>query len=176
MLVAYFHCFGLRIDLKISGFQMPLHYPRFKKEDYEKMNEMRLKLLLGEYGLKFEGSLDQLTEYAFVTFLWQDQPWILVPYKKQFTVHGIHFFMLAVVLLKALNLLCKAEDKLYIKKTVSAYGWDVLFYIFSFLKAITLFNHTIIIQGSYNSEGDGEAPPPLGSIGEAPPSLGSILC
>ncbi|CAM8908095.1 unnamed protein product [Rhodiola kirilowii] len=45
----------------------------FKKEDYEKMDEMRLKLLLGEYGLKFEGSLDQLREYAIRTFLWPDQ-------------------------------------------------------------------------------------------------------
>ncbi|CAM8924261.1 unnamed protein product [Rhodiola kirilowii] len=64
---------GLRIDRKISSFQMPLHYPRFKKEDYEKMDEVRLKLLLGEYGLKFEGSLDQLREYAIGTFLWPDQ-------------------------------------------------------------------------------------------------------
>ncbi|KAL9667104.1 hypothetical protein QQ045_001451 [Rhodiola kirilowii] len=39
----------------------------------KKMDEMRLKLLLGEYGLKFEGSLDQLREYAIGTFLWPDQ-------------------------------------------------------------------------------------------------------
>ncbi|CAM8924258.1 unnamed protein product [Rhodiola kirilowii] len=64
---------GYRINTKISGFQMPLHYPRFNKEDYEKMNEIRLKLLLGEYGLKFEGSLDQLREYAIRTFMWPDQ-------------------------------------------------------------------------------------------------------
>ncbi|KAL9674077.1 hypothetical protein QQ045_030345 [Rhodiola kirilowii] len=62
---------GLRIDPKISDFQM--HYPRFKKEDYEKMDEMRLKPLLGEYGLKFEGSMDQLRKYVIGTFLWPDQ-------------------------------------------------------------------------------------------------------
>ncbi|KAL9686077.1 hypothetical protein QQ045_023532 [Rhodiola kirilowii] len=62
-----------RINTKILGFQMPLHYPRFKKEDYEKMDEVRLKLLLGEYGLRFEGSLDQLRAYAIGTFLWPDQ-------------------------------------------------------------------------------------------------------
>ncbi|KAL9687191.1 hypothetical protein QQ045_031589 [Rhodiola kirilowii] len=39
-----------------------------------------------------------------------------------------------------------------------------LHHSFIFLKGITLFNHTIIVQGSYNSEGDGEAPPPLGFI------------
>ncbi|CAM8895675.1 unnamed protein product [Rhodiola kirilowii] len=42
---------------------------------------------------------------------------------------------------------------------------------------INPFNHTIIVQGSYNSEGDGEAPPPLGSIGDYffGPSLDMLL-
>lgn len=71
--------------------------------------------------------------------------WIQVLYKKRLTVYRIHFFMLAVVLLKALNLLCEAEDKSYIKRTGSAHGWDVLFYIFSFLKGITLFSLIVLI-------------------------------
>lgn len=71
--------------------------------------------------------------------------WINVLYKKRLTVHGIHFFMLAVVILKTLNLLCEAEDKSYIKRTGSAHGWDVLFYIFSFLKGITLFTLIVLI-------------------------------
>ncbi|KAG7028207.1 hypothetical protein SDJN02_09387, partial [Cucurbita argyrosperma subsp. argyrosperma] len=71
--------------------------------------------------------------------------WIHVLYKKRLTVYGIHFFMLAVVILKALNLLCEAEDKSYIKRTGSAHGWDVLFYIFSFLKGITLFTLIVLI-------------------------------
>ncbi|KAI3453311.1 hypothetical protein Pfo_009974 [Paulownia fortunei] len=71
--------------------------------------------------------------------------WINVLYKKRSTVFGIHFFMLSVVLLKALNLLCEAEDKSYIKRTGSAHGWDVLFYIFSFLKGITLFTLIVLI-------------------------------
>ncbi|KAL6986500.1 hypothetical protein U1Q18_019859 [Sarracenia purpurea var. burkii] len=71
--------------------------------------------------------------------------WIYVLYKKRLTVFGIHFFMLAVLILKALNLLCEAEDKSYIKRTGSAHGWDVLFYIFSFLKGITLFSLIVLI-------------------------------
>ncbi|EPS70872.1 seven transmembrane receptor [Genlisea aurea] len=71
--------------------------------------------------------------------------WISVLYKKRATVFRIHFFMLAVVFLKALNLLCEAEDKSYIKRTGSAHGWDVLFYIFSFLKGITLFTLIVLI-------------------------------
>lgn len=71
--------------------------------------------------------------------------WVFVLYKKRLTVFGIHFFMLAVVVLKALNLICEAEDKSYIKRTGSAHGWDVLFYIFSFLKGITLFTLIVLI-------------------------------
>ncbi|KAF5734950.1 Lung seven transmembrane receptor family protein [Tripterygium wilfordii] len=71
--------------------------------------------------------------------------WIYVLYKKRLTVFRIHFFMLAVVLLKALNLICEAEDKSYIKRTGSAHGWDVLFYIFSFLKGTTLFTLIVLI-------------------------------
>lgn len=71
--------------------------------------------------------------------------WTYVLVKKKLTVFGIHFFMLAVVMLKALNLLCEAEDKSYIKRTGSAHGWDVLFYIFSFLKGITLFSLIVLI-------------------------------
>ncbi|OMP02814.1 Transmembrane receptor, eukaryota [Corchorus olitorius] len=71
--------------------------------------------------------------------------WIYVLYKKRLTVFRIHFFMLAVVILKAFNLICEAEDKSYIKRTGSAHGWDVLFYIFSFLKGIMLFTLIVLI-------------------------------
>ncbi|XP_044487032.1 protein CANDIDATE G-PROTEIN COUPLED RECEPTOR 7-like [Mangifera indica] len=71
--------------------------------------------------------------------------WIHVLYKKRQTVFRIHFFMLAVVIMKALNLLCEAEDKSYIKRTGSAHGWDILFYIFSFFKGIMLFTLIVLI-------------------------------
>ncbi|OAY73643.1 uncharacterized protein LOC109721052 [Ananas comosus] len=56
-----------------EGFQMPLHYPRCKKEDYMKMEEWRLDLLLREYGLVFDGSLEEKRDYAMGAFLWPDQ-------------------------------------------------------------------------------------------------------
>ncbi|KAL1820053.1 hypothetical protein ACET3Z_014922 [Daucus carota] len=71
--------------------------------------------------------------------------WIFTIYSKILSVFRIHFFMLAVVILKALNLLCETEDKSYIKRTGTAHGWDVLFYIFSFLKGITLFTLIVLI-------------------------------
>ncbi|CAI9093365.1 OLC1v1028851C1 [Oldenlandia corymbosa var. corymbosa] len=71
--------------------------------------------------------------------------WVYVLYKKRVSFYAIHLFMLAVVILKAFNLLCEAEDKSYIKRTGTPHGWDVLFYIFSFFKGITLFTLIVLI-------------------------------
>ncbi|KAJ4725270.1 Cytoplasmic tRNA 2-thiolation protein 1 [Melia azedarach] len=56
-----------------NGFQMPLHYPSYRKSDYEKMEERKLDLLLKEYGLGFQGNLDQKRPFAMGTFFWCDQ-------------------------------------------------------------------------------------------------------
>lgn len=57
----------------------------------------------------------------------------------------IHYFMLSLLVLKALNLLAEAEDKSYINRTGTAHGWDVLFYFFSLLKGVTLFTVIVLI-------------------------------
>ncbi|KAI3834635.1 hypothetical protein MKX03_005975 [Papaver bracteatum] len=63
-----------KVTAKSSGFQMPLHYPRYKKSDYEKMEEWKVDMLLREYGLdSFKGTLDEKREFAMGTFLWPDQ-------------------------------------------------------------------------------------------------------
>ncbi|KAG8069517.1 hypothetical protein GUJ93_ZPchr0006g40833 [Zizania palustris] len=71
--------------------------------------------------------------------------WITILLRKRAAVFRIHYFMLAVLLLKAVNLLAEAEDKSYIERTGTAHGWDVLFYIFSFLKGISLFTLIVLI-------------------------------
>ncbi|GAA0171921.1 hypothetical protein LIER_41246 [Lithospermum erythrorhizon] len=55
------------------GFQMPLHYPRYKKGDYKKMEEWQLDILLMQYGLRFNGTLEEKRAYAIGAFLWPDQ-------------------------------------------------------------------------------------------------------
>lgn len=90
-------------------------------------------------------SLPSIYFIFFLIYLFLGAVWIRTLYKKRLSVHRIHFFMLAVVILKAFNLLFEAEDKSYIKRTGSAHGWDVLFYIFSFLKGITLFILIVLI-------------------------------
>ncbi|GLU20601.1 hypothetical protein SLE2022_367920 [Rubroshorea leprosula] len=61
------------MDMYPSGFQMPLHYPRYTKADYEKMAEWKVDLLLRQYGLNFKGALDEKRAFAMGAFLWPDQ-------------------------------------------------------------------------------------------------------
>ncbi|KAF8116930.1 hypothetical protein N665_0014s0187 [Sinapis alba] len=56
-----------------SGFQVPLHYPKYSKSDYEAMDDLSLDLLLKQYGICFEGSLEDKRVFAMESFLWPDQ-------------------------------------------------------------------------------------------------------
>ncbi|KAG6467509.1 hypothetical protein ZIOFF_074669 [Zingiber officinale] len=53
-----------------SCFQMPLHYPRYTRADYETMPEWKLNCLLQEYGLPATGGVDDKRKFAMGTFLW----------------------------------------------------------------------------------------------------------
>lgn len=53
--------------------------------------------------------------------------------------------MAVLLIMKALNLLCAAEDKHFVKVTGTAHGWDVLFYIFQFIRVVLLFTVIILI-------------------------------
>ncbi|XP_031092630.1 protein CANDIDATE G-PROTEIN COUPLED RECEPTOR 7-like [Ipomoea triloba] len=61
------------------------------------------------------------------------------------SVHRIHLLMALLLIMKALNLLCAAEDKHFVKVTGTAHGWDVLFYIFQFIRVVLLFTVIILI-------------------------------
>ncbi|XAR70207.1 hypothetical protein NMG60_11026989 [Bertholletia excelsa] len=54
-------------------FQMPLHYPRYKKSDYEIMPEWKLDCLLTQYGLPISGDVSQKRKFAMGAFLWPSQ-------------------------------------------------------------------------------------------------------
>ncbi|KAK6156185.1 hypothetical protein DH2020_010433 [Rehmannia glutinosa] len=55
---------------KCSGFQMPLHYPRYTKKEYQDMQEWMLDRLLADYGLPAYGDLAQKRHFAMGAFLW----------------------------------------------------------------------------------------------------------
>ncbi|XP_057539461.1 uncharacterized protein LOC130817646 [Amaranthus tricolor] len=62
-------------DKRMEDFRVPLHYPRYRKEDYAQMEEWMLDNLLRQYGLDVhvKGSLDEKRKYAMGAFLWPDQ-------------------------------------------------------------------------------------------------------
>ncbi|KAK4777302.1 hypothetical protein SAY87_017489 [Trapa incisa] len=57
-----------------GAFQMPLHYPKYSKADYETMPERQLDCLLVEYGLPaIPGDIEQKRKFAIGAFLWSDR-------------------------------------------------------------------------------------------------------
>ncbi|KAL3820832.1 hypothetical protein ACJIZ3_006737 [Penstemon smallii] len=66
-------CEEFLVDKKAESFKMPVHYPRYKKEDYEKMEDWKLDNLLQQYGLGFDGTLEEKRAYAMGAFLWPHQ-------------------------------------------------------------------------------------------------------
>ncbi|PIA49098.1 hypothetical protein AQUCO_01300149v1 [Aquilegia coerulea] len=54
-------------------FEMPLHYPRYKKEDYEAMPEWQLDCLLKQYGLPVMGDIADKRNFAMGAFLWPSE-------------------------------------------------------------------------------------------------------
>ncbi|KAL1545896.1 Protein CANDIDATE G-PROTEIN COUPLED REPTOR 7, variant 2 [Salvia divinorum] len=71
--------------------------------------------------------------------------WIYALLQNKRSVHRIHLLMGLLVVMKALNLLCAAEDKHYVKVTGTPHGWDVLFYIFQFIRVVLLFTVIVLI-------------------------------
>ncbi|KAJ7514621.1 hypothetical protein O6H91_23G052600 [Diphasiastrum complanatum] len=53
-------------------FQMPLHYPKYTKEEYETMPEWKLDMLFEEYGLPVTGSENDKRNYCIGAFVWRD--------------------------------------------------------------------------------------------------------
>ncbi|KAG0586919.1 hypothetical protein KC19_2G127400 [Ceratodon purpureus] len=71
--------------------------------------------------------------------------WIYVCWAQKASVHRIHALMGLLVVLKALNMICEAEDKQYVKRTGTPHGWDVAYYIFNSLRGLLLFSVIVLI-------------------------------
>uniref|UniRef100_A0A7N0ZS63 Uncharacterized protein n=1 Tax=Kalanchoe fedtschenkoi TaxID=63787 RepID=A0A7N0ZS63_KALFE len=76
---------------------------------------------------------------AFMAF------WVRTCFHNKLSAHRIHALMALLLLMKALNLICAAEDKHYVKVTGTPHGWDVLFYTFQFIRAVLLFTVIVLI-------------------------------
>ncbi|GFZ11079.1 lung seven transmembrane receptor family protein [Actinidia rufa] len=93
-------------------------------------------------GLTQLPSLFFLFSISYVAFLGF---WIYICFTNKRSVHRIHLLMAGLLLMKALNLICAAEDKHYVKVTGTPHGWDVLFYIFQFIRVVLLFTVIVLI-------------------------------
>ncbi|KAJ8466805.1 hypothetical protein OPV22_029357 [Ensete ventricosum] len=72
--------------------------------------------------------------------------WIhLAVFKNRLAAHRLHHLMAGLLFTKALNLIFAAEDQHYVRQTGTPHGWDVLFYLFQFLKAVLLFTVIVLI-------------------------------
>ncbi|KNA08817.1 hypothetical protein SOVF_159270 [Spinacia oleracea] len=54
----------------VHGFQMPVHYPKYSRADYEVMPEWRLDCLLNQYGLPVSGDIHHKRNFVIGAFLW----------------------------------------------------------------------------------------------------------
>ncbi|XP_010922440.1 protein CANDIDATE G-PROTEIN COUPLED RECEPTOR 7 [Elaeis guineensis] len=80
---------------------------------------------------------------AYVAFL---AVWIyFCLLKNRLSSHRIHYLMAGLLTTKAFNLLFAAEDQHYVRVTGTPHGWDVLFYLFQFLKGVLLFTVIVLI-------------------------------
>ncbi|KAG5538262.1 hypothetical protein RHGRI_019000 [Rhododendron griersonianum] len=61
---------GYHVKEQYGYFQMPLHYPRYTKAEYEAMPEWKLDCLLTEYGLPVTGDVSHKRKFAIGAFLW----------------------------------------------------------------------------------------------------------
>ncbi|CAA7047738.1 unnamed protein product [Microthlaspi erraticum] len=114
-----------------------------------------MKVRTEKYNLDPNGSKDYLLVgstrlpglylFFFLSYLAFLGLWGYVCVVNKGVVHRIHVLMAALLLMKALNLICAAEDKHYVKVTGTPHGWDVLFYIFQFIRVVLLFTVIVLI-------------------------------
>ncbi|KAF8402813.1 hypothetical protein HHK36_010904 [Tetracentron sinense] len=110
-----------------------------RTEMYNLDNGVKDYLPAGQTSLPTLYFLFSLFYFAFLGF------WIHVCYTNKRSFHRIHLLMAGLLAMKALNLICAAEDKHLVKITGTPHGWDVMFYIFQFLRVVLLFTVIVLI-------------------------------
>ncbi|KAF8397569.1 hypothetical protein HHK36_016489 [Tetracentron sinense] len=110
-----------------------------RTETYNLNNGVKDFLPAGQTHLPTLFFLFSLSYFAFLGF------WVYICYTNKLSLHRIHLLMTGLILVKALNLICAAEDKHYVKVTGTPHAWDVLFDIFQSLRVVLLFTVIVLI-------------------------------
>lgn len=123
----------------------------------EPNTSVSMHVVIETYNLNKDGSKDYLgvgesrKPKVFFVFTLLYVPlialWLYGCYENKAFIHRIHLVMTVLLFAKALNLLCAVEDKHYIQITGTPHGWDMMFYIFYFIRGI-LFLTVIMLIGS----------------------------
>lgn len=92
-----------------------------------------------------ETHLPQLFLILFFIYICFFAMWVFICVKHRQSVDKIHVIMAALLIVKALKMICASEDKTYVAKTGTPHGWDVAFYVFGFMKGIMLFTVITLI-------------------------------
>jgi len=82
--------------------------------------------------------------FAFMMFLW-----VKHLRKHSADLHHVHHMMSVLLLLKILSLFFRAVDLHYMKVTGSAFGWNVVYYLFATLKGISFFTVLLMIGSGW---------------------------
>lgn len=75
--------------------------------------------------------------------------WVRVLYPNMAYASRVHYVMLAVVLLTALNMFFEGQDKWRIMRTGSGDAWELWFYTFSLLKGLSLYTLMLLIASGW---------------------------
>ncbi|KXZ52730.1 hypothetical protein GPECTOR_8g123 [Gonium pectorale] len=105
---------------------------------------------LDKYGRKDymsvgDTSLDAVYWTMFALFTVCTAAWALWMYRNKQHSHKIHYLMFALGFFKALTLLSQALMVYYIERTGSADGWNIAYYVFTFLRGILFFTVVVLI-------------------------------
>ena len=92
-----------------------------------------------------ESMLPTVYTLAFILFLILGVIWALTLSKKRAMAHRVHYFMGVLIIFKALTVLSQAGMYHYLRTTGVPDGWNVAYYIFTFIRGLMFFAALILI-------------------------------
>ncbi|KAK9072757.1 hypothetical protein SSX86_009192 [Deinandra increscens subsp. villosa] len=98
-------------------------------------------------GLAQLPSLYFIISLIYINFL---AIWIRVCFKNQQSVHRIHLLMGVLLTMQAVSMFCDGKDRHDVKVTGTPQGWDVMFYVFRFIKNLLFFTVIVLIGSGWS--------------------------
>lgn len=81
----------------------------------------------------------------FLAFCALGVAWVYICVKERANIHAIHYLMFVLVLLRALTLFTEAGMYHYDQISGNPDGWNIAFYVFTFVRGIMFFTVVVLI-------------------------------